>query len=204
MRYRPADLLLTHVVRWGAALLPDVLTRTPGGALTFDDGPYPAVTPALVEALGATRAAFFLLADRATSHPELVRSLAAAGHHVALHGPSHVDLWRSRFDTTAWDAAQARLEALLGAPVRYVRPPNGHITPALLRWARQRGVTVVLWDVMPGDFLPHASPDTVVEAVRRLGRPDSIVVLHESASLAPVVVPTVQRLVAGQAWGTLP
>lgn len=199
---RPSDLLLTHSVRLGARLLPGTVTQVRGGALTFDDGPHPHATPLLVDVLGTTHAAFFLLADRARAAPHHVRHLAERGHTVALHGPAHVDLWRTRFDAVAWDDARHCLEDLSGAPVRHVRPPHGHITPRLLRWARREGLSVVLWDVMPGDFLPNATPASVVATVHRLRRADSIVALHDSDVTIPVTAPVVRALVA-HSWGWL-
>ncbi|HYE57052.1 MAG TPA: polysaccharide deacetylase family protein, partial [Rhodothermales bacterium] len=203
LRRWSTDATLTHSVRLGARLLPHVVTQAPGGALTFDDGPHPASTDALIDALGTTRGAFFLLADRADAHPALVRRLAEAGHTVALHGPAHVDLWRTRFDEPAWADARHRLEDLSGTLVRYVRPPHGHITPALFRFARRADLTVVLWDVMPGDFLGGASADSVAATTRRLSRPDSIVALHDAASTVAAVAPAVRQLVAERAWGGL-
>jgi peptidoglycan-N-acetylglucosamine deacetylase len=197
-----SDLMLTHSVRLGARLLPGVVTQTPGGALTFDDGPHPAATPRLLEALGATSAAFFLLADRAQAARSLVRRLVDAGHTVALHGPAHVDLWRTGFDAASWDDARHRLEDLGGIPVRHVRPPHGHVTPAMLRWAGRAGLTVVLWDVMPGDFLDSATPASVVATVRRLRSADSIVALHDADATIHVTAPAIHALVT-RPWGRL-
>ncbi len=198
-----ARLALTQAVRAGAALLPSVVTRTPGGALTFDDGPHPATTAALLDALGGTRATFFLLADQATAYPSLVRTITAAGHGLGLHGPTHADLWRTRFDARAWDDARAGLADLAGTPVAAVRPPYGHVTPALLRWARARSLPVVLWDVMPGDFLPGATGARLAAIALRQSRPDSIVVLHEGPRGADVVAEAVARLCAARRWAGL-
>lgn len=194
--------MLTHSVRLGGRLIPGVVTQTPGGALTFDDGPHAAATPRLLDALGATPAAFFLLADRAQAARSLVRRLVDDGHTVALHGPAHVDLWRSGFDPGAWNDARHRLEDLGGRPVRHVRPPHGHVTPALLRWARKTGLTVVLWDVMPGDFLRLATPASVVATVHRLRRAGSIVALHDADTTIHVTDPAVRALVT-RPWGRL-
>ena len=60
--------------------------------LTFDDGPDPAWTPAVAQALGraGVRATFFVVGERAADHPDLVRDLLAAGHEVELHCMHHV------------------------------------------------------------------------------------------------------------------
>ena len=74
-----------------------LLTRMPaqgGVALTFDDGPTPATTPVLLDALAraGAKATFFFSGPRAAAHPELVAQTVAGGHGVYGHGWDHVDL----------------------------------------------------------------------------------------------------------------
>ena len=175
-----------------------VQTRGPAPAvyLTFDDGPSAATTGPLLDAFAAADAAgtFFFDGEAAGRHPALVRAAHEAGHAVAAHGWDHADLWRRPAAalggiTRACDA----LEALTGAPVRFVRPPRGHVTPALLRWARRTGRTVVLWSRMPGDFRRGATAAGLARALHRAA-PGDVVVLHESAAVAPVVLPAVRAV----------
>ena len=205
------DVRATHTVRLAAHLLRalprladgrravasrlDVDDGACGVHLSFDDGPAPATTTALLDALGGVRSTFFLLADAARAHPGLARRIADGGHHIGLHGPTHADLWRTRFDDRAWDAARAEIEDASGNGLAAVRPPFGHLTPPLLGWARRACLPVWLWDVMPGDFRPHATAATVAATTRRLARAGSVVVLHEGLAVADVVVPAVRRLV---------
>ena len=89
-----------RVLRWGRpALLPlssvaCVATEQRVVALTYDDGPDPENTPAVLDALAAfgATATFFVLADRAEKHPELLRRIVAEGHDVGLHGEDHTRL----------------------------------------------------------------------------------------------------------------
>ena len=209
MADRAFDLGATHTVRLAARALRAlprladgrraVVSRLDGACggvhLSFDDGPSPATTTALLDALGGVRSTFFLLADAARAHPGLARRIADGGHHIGLHGPTHADLWRTRFDDRAWDAARAEIEDASGKGLAAVRPPFGHLTPPLLGWARRASLPVWLWDVMPGDFRPHATAATVAATTRRLARAGSVVVLHEGLAVADVVVPAVRRLV---------
>ncbi len=82
-------------------------------ALTFDDGPTPETTPALLDLLAARRATatFFLSGVRAAAHPELVAAIVAAGHDVYAHGWEHVYL--TRFPRVRLRADMDRAEALL-------------------------------------------------------------------------------------------
>ena len=90
-----------HVILGAAGLWPrsQLLGRTvyrlPAAGrvvcLTFDDGPDPAVTPAVLDCLAAwgATASFFCIGARAQAHPTLVRRIAAAGHGVENHTLSH-------------------------------------------------------------------------------------------------------------------
>ena len=61
-------------------------------ALTFDDGPDPVWTPAVLDALAhaGARATFFVLGEAAARHPDVVRRTLAEGHAVELHGHAHL------------------------------------------------------------------------------------------------------------------
>lgn len=201
------DVRATFAVRSVVALLdralprlpddrPPVLGRLPGAGvhLTYDDGPSPATTQALLDALGTTRATFFLLGDAVRRHPTLARAIADAGHAVGLHGPTHADPWRQRLQAPAWNDARSVLEDATGSPVVAMRPPFGHLTPGLLRWARRHTLPVWLWDVMPGDFRPNATPQRIAADTTRLGRPGSLVVLHEGPAVAAVSLGATRHL----------
>src|SRR5947209_17589062 len=62
--------------------------------LTFDDGPWPVNTPAVLKALAdeCTTGIFFAVGKHATWHPEILRPVAAAGHTVGSHTWSHANL----------------------------------------------------------------------------------------------------------------
>ncbi|MBE2185750.1 MAG: polysaccharide deacetylase family protein [Rhodothermales bacterium] len=179
--------------RLAALLLPGVLARTGGPTphLTFDDGPHPHTTPALLDIFAehGQSGTFFLLADRANAYPEWVRRIADEGHTVAAHGTRHTDFWKHprRAVAEMGEAAQ-RLEQAAGTAIRYIRPPYGHLTPALWRWAQQTGRTVALWDAMPGDFLPSATPERLARTMQRRARPGSLVVLHDGPAVTPEAV----------------
>ncbi|MGH2869094.1 MAG: polysaccharide deacetylase family protein, partial [Solirubrobacteraceae bacterium] len=71
--------------------LPCRLPGADGVALTFDDGPHPEGTPAVLEVLAraGARATFFVIGEQARRWPQLVAEIRAAGHEVALHGFRH-------------------------------------------------------------------------------------------------------------------
>jgi peptidoglycan-N-acetylglucosamine deacetylase len=143
----------------GSRLFGRALTapRRPGElALTFDDGPNPAWTPQLLDALAAHKipATFFLLGSFGQAEPALVRRIAAGGHLIGNHSWSHPDLSCS---PSAQIREQLRrtsetLEQIAGAPIRFFRPPYGARRPAVFRIARELGLTPVLWNAMTSDW----------------------------------------------------
>jgi peptidoglycan/xylan/chitin deacetylase (PgdA/CDA1 family) len=178
-------------------LVPGAIVRGPThGAgrpclyVTVDDGPDPTGTPRWLDALARHGAAglFFLSAPASEAHPDLVRRVAEAGHRIGSHGDAHVSGWRSPGTVrSSFGRAEAVLQALVGGPVRDVRPPYGRVTPGLVRWAREGDRRIVLWDVMPGDFLASRAPEVLADEVVRLARAGSILALHDGPPAARAV-----------------
>ncbi|WP_412060403.1 polysaccharide deacetylase family protein [Rubrivirga sp. IMCC45206] len=159
---------------------PERVGGHPALYLTVDDGPDAEGTPRWLDTLARhdARAVFFLSAPNAEAHPDQVTAILEAGHRVGNHGDAHRSAWRHPRAVTAGLARAERvLSEMTGGPVRDVRPPYGRVTPGLLRWSRTR--RLVLWDTMPGDFLPSRSPKRLATELLTLARPGSIVVLHD-------------------------
>lgn len=125
-------------------------------ALTFDDGPNPAWTPRLLDLLAQhdVRATFFMMGAHAQARPDLARRISAAGHVVGNHSWSHPNLARSSAVRVREELkrTQETLEQIIGAKVRYFRPPFGARRPAVFRIARQLGLEPVLWNAMTTDW----------------------------------------------------
>lgn len=194
-----APALFTLATRAAAPRLAPALVRLDGPALalTFDDGPDPRDTPHLLDLLDrlGVRATFFLIGTRARRHPDLVRAVREAGHTVGQHSDTHADPWRVSRGALALELARATrtLEDQLGEPVRWTRPPYGHLTPRYARWAAAHRQRVALWDVMPGDFLPGQSSDGVHRLLTRYCRPGSVIVLHEGGRSSGVTPDALAR-----------
>lgn len=153
--------------------------------LTFDDGPDPVSTPAVLDALGrhGARATFFVLADRAEEHPDVVRATVAAGHEIGLHGPDHRRLPSVPYPD-AWLAdGLRRVEAVAGTRVGSFRPPFGSQTFATWRAARRHGLEVVVWAADVADWL--GDPEVVVDLGLARARPGAIVLLHDAYASEP-------------------
>ncbi|ASW57920.1 polysaccharide deacetylase family protein [Plantactinospora sp. KBS50] len=153
-------------------------------ALTFDDGPDPASTPAFLEVLAAhrVRATFFLLGRMVARSPALAGELVAAGHEVAVHGWSHRNLLLRDPGTTYRDLARARdvIAAASGRPpVRY-RPPYGVLTGSGWTAARRLGLRPVLWTCWGRDWTATATAGSVLATVRAGLAGGGTVLLHDS------------------------
>ncbi len=127
-------------------------------ALTYDDGPNDRSTPELLEVLDRynVKATFFVIGKFVRLQPALVRELHGAGHVVGNHTMSHPFLANKslRFIQEELSGCNALLEDVLGAPVRYFRPPFGARRPAVLRCARELGLVPVQWNVQGNDWEP--------------------------------------------------
>src|SRR4051812_15504148 len=78
-----------------------------GIALTFDDGPHPLGTPAVLDALGDTKATFFMVGERVLKAPDVAREVVARGHRIAIHGHRHRNLLRLTPQAVARDFDEA-------------------------------------------------------------------------------------------------
>lgn len=176
-----------RVRRWlSAHLLCEVPQAGPRFALTFDDGPSPRNTPALLDVLArhGAQATFFVMAGRARRHAELVRRTLAGGHEIGVHGALHLPAWmlpRPWFDREL-SAAMASVTTVIGCPPRLYRAPFGLLWPAQARWARDLGLTPVLGSVYPQDHAERSGDPIVTRVLPRL-EPGAIIILHDSSAL---------------------
>jgi peptidoglycan/xylan/chitin deacetylase (PgdA/CDA1 family) len=137
-------------------------------ALTYDDGPNDDATERLLEILARhnTRATFFMIGQYVLQRPHIARAVSAAGHLIGNHTMTHPWLaWQSeariREELTACNKA---LEDTLGAPIRLFRPPHGARRPAVLRIARELGLTTVQWNLLVKDWEP-VDADTIASRI---------------------------------------
>ncbi len=153
-------------------------------ALTFDDGPDAASTPAFLDLLArhGRRATFFVLGEQARSEGALVRRMAAEGHEVAVHGWSHRCTLALRPGDTAPALRRATevVEDLTGAAVRWYRPPYGVLSTPTLLACRGLGLRPLLWTAWGRDWERSATPERVVASVLRTLRPGGTILLHDT------------------------
>ncbi|HVM67316.1 MAG TPA: polysaccharide deacetylase family protein [Acidimicrobiales bacterium] len=153
-------------------------------ALTFDDGPDPASTPAVMDALAELgwHATFFLLGNMTSACPGLAADLVAAGHEVAVHGWSHAGAIRRSPGWLADDVRRCRdaVFAATGMVPYWYRPPFGELSLGTFTAARANALRVVLWTAWGRDWRPGATPTEVVADIERGVLAGGTVLLHDS------------------------
>ena len=162
----PAAVLATGAVAaYGAAfpraqLFGSTLCRTNSPrklAITFDDGPNPAITPKLLDLLDRYRAkaTFFVIGRFVRECPDLVKETAARGHVVGNHTESHQNLFKlgPAQITVELRLCHHAIANAIGAPAKWFRPPYGFRNPWVIPTAQSLGCKTAMWTLIPGDWL---------------------------------------------------
>jgi peptidoglycan-N-acetylglucosamine deacetylase len=155
-----------------------------GVALTFDDGPHPEGTPAVLETLRAWNApaTFFLVGEQVARAPSLAAEVAAAGHGIALHCNRHRNIlrltpWQVRDDL---DRALDRIVSATGIEPALHRAPYGVYSLAGLWLARQRRLRPLLWTHWGRDWSSGATPESIASLATAGLRAGSVLLLHDA------------------------
>lgn len=153
-------------------------------ALTFDDGPWPYSTDAVLRVLQRekVKASFFTIGTQAQRYPAMVRRIAREGHLVENHTMRHRKLVGASIGRTGVRDEIQREQRLVRSLVKrmpqWFRPPGGHVNGVIVDEARRAGTRLVLWDVDPQDWR-RPGAGAIVERVCGNVRPGSVVLLHD-------------------------
>ena len=151
-------------------------------SLTFDDGPDPEVTLALLELLAKydLKACFFVIGQKAERHPDIIRRIIREGHEIGNHSNSHDPLLMLRSQRTLKREIKECQSVLCeqGVQPLVFRPPAGITNPKLYKVLRDLGLVCVGFSCRPLDFgnrrLQHLK-DRVLKSVRA----GQIILLHD-------------------------
>lgn len=163
-----------------------VTTPYPELALTFDDGPDPEGTRAVMDLLeaGGHRATFFAIGENLRRHPELAAEIVKRGHSLANHSLLHspvTNLRSPRKLATELKDTGALITKAGGRPSPFFRPPVGLLSPRIARAAHLGKLNLVAWTASARDGV---AARTVEEGMARLApalNPGAILVLHDGA-----------------------
>ena len=177
----------------------------PSVALTFDDGPHPRHTPAILELLAKedAKATFFLQGEQAEREPGLVRAIHAAGHAVGNHGYTHqrpAEIGVARYIENAL-RTRALLEQMVGAPVgRLFRPPYGVVGLRPFLGLIRRGFRIVHWSVDSGDSFLHEPQQLVRNFLELPLRGGDILLFHEDQPQTVQALPEVLHILRSRSF----
>jgi peptidoglycan/xylan/chitin deacetylase (PgdA/CDA1 family) len=158
--------------------------------LTFDDGPWPGNTPAVLKALTdeCLKATFFEIGEHATWHPEITKQVIAAGMTVGTHTWSHKDLARNPY---AKDIEQAKAEIEMGNSAVHLAAGGGKIAPffrfpalqhppQLMSYLAERNIGVFSTDIDSRDFKLHKPEDVIKSVMSQLEKHGKgIILMHD-------------------------
>jgi peptidoglycan/xylan/chitin deacetylase (PgdA/CDA1 family) len=167
--------------------------------LTFDDGPWPHNTPAVLAALAAncTKAVFFPIGEHSMWAPEILRQVAAAGHTIGSHTWSHADLAK-KTPQEGKDEIEKGISAVhwaLGGPAApFFRFPALDHSPEMVKYLGERNIAIFSADMDSLDFKIR-KPDQVIASVmaklKKNGK--GIVLMHDFQRATAEAAPELLR-----------
>ncbi len=162
-------------------------------ALTFDDGPNPLKTPALLDALDKAQApaTFFVVGSRAEQAPDILRRMAERGDEVENHSYSHPNM-----NLVIPSVAESEIlrtcvliRAMTGHQPHFFRPPGGNANDAVQHLARMYGLSLAYWTVDALHAEDVGSSRDLIDYVMSHVHPGSIVLLHNGTDVTTASVP---------------
>jgi peptidoglycan/xylan/chitin deacetylase (PgdA/CDA1 family) len=165
--------------------------------LTFDDGPWPGNTRAVLDALAqhCVKAIFFPIGKHALWHPEILKEVAAAGHTIGGHTWSHANLSRAKGDklTEEIEKGFSAVKLALGAaPQPFFRFPYLQDPKDALAYLGTRNIAVFSHDLDSFDFKMRKPEDVVKSVMGKLERKGKgIILMHDFQQATAKAVPLI-------------
>jgi len=169
-------------------------------ALTLDDGPGES-TAQVLEILThyGIKANFFLIGEEAEARPDMVRSIAAAGHTVGIHGWSHRSFTDLGFDGLLEEIERTKdlLQILTEGPCRHVRPPFGDYDARAIDQLSNLDLLTWLWTVEARDWDPSATATQIARDILCGLTPGGVILLHDGGGDRSSTVAALPTIIEG-------
>jgi len=172
-------------------------------ALTFDDGPHPNWTEALLKVLRQEHvpATFFVVGKMADRYPNLIQEMARDGHEIANHTYTHARM--SRLDAPDMlhelDSTRATIKRLTGRDSILWRPPGGDYTRRTLRITSRAGYKMVLWSVLTNDVVGAKRP-AIWRRIRQGAGDGGIILMHSGVQRTNEMLPDIIELLRARGY----
>lgn len=156
--------------------------------LTFDDGPVPGVTTSVLDILKEKniKATFFCVGENVEKYPAIFQRIINEGHAAGNHTFNHVNGWNTSPQTYIQnvEACHSVIERHRGfaseeAQSNLFRPPYGKMKRSQ-RVQLEAKYSIVMWDVLSGDYDKNTSPEKCLKNVTDHARNGSVIVFHDS------------------------
>ena len=152
--------------------------------LTFDDGPIPEITPWVLDILKQynAKATFFCIGDNIRKHPEVFQQIIKEKHRVGNHTFNHLNGWKTSEEKYIENTllAEKEIEKFSPQKTKLFRPPFGKIKNSQAAKLVKQNYTIVMWDVISGDFDSRISKDKCLSNVLKNASAGSTIVFHDS------------------------
>ena len=153
-------------------------------ALTFDDGPHPEYTPAVLDLLKKNniKAGFFPIGSHSVQHEDLIKRIHQEGHMIGNHSYTHANnfgFWGTKRLVTDLRRNEALISDIIGERMKLFRPPFGVSNPNIARAARLLDYTVIGWSIRSLDGIRKRREKTIGRVIRRLG-PGKVILFHDN------------------------
>lgn len=155
-------------------------------ALTFDDGPDPRYTPYILDILKEKNvpAAFFVCGIHVNKYPHIARRIVDEGHEIGNHTYTHRSLIPLSHSRTVWeiDRTHEIIEEVTGVKPVLFRPPRGVYSDFAREYLKEKGYTIVLWDVTSRDW-SEISAREITNNILNNTVNGSILLFHDSGNI---------------------
>jgi peptidoglycan/xylan/chitin deacetylase (PgdA/CDA1 family) len=175
--------------------------------LTFDDGPTPEITEWTLQELKKfnAKATFFCIGKNIENHPEIFQKIIKNGHSIGNHTHNHLNGWKTDDVSYIKNIEKANI-SIQSAIISFrsnvknkkvnnsklriqnsellFRPPYGKIKPQQAKELIKKGIKIIMWDILSGDFDPELSKEKTLDNCVRHSKNGSIIVFHDSVKAA--------------------
>ncbi len=159
--------------------------------LTFDDGPVPIVTPWVLDVLKQynIKATFFCVGENVVKYPSIYQRILDDDHSIGNHTYNHLNGWNTHTKTYIENVELCSIALNSENKTQQTnlfRPPYGRAKKSQISYlsakkpTNQPSYSIIMWDVLSGDYDKKTSPSTCLNNVINNVRNGSIIVFHDS------------------------